>query len=161
MLLASSIYVAFGAIVLSVYIRTLCPSVPGGDAGELIQVAIEGGVVHPPGYPTWTMLARLFSMLPYGPEPAWRVNLSSAVCGALAATLLSAAVGKWASCTWTGLAAGGAFAFAPLVWEYAVQGEVFALNNLNNALLLYLLVRFEQAPSIFNACAGATVEAAR
>ena len=72
---------ALGAVVLSVYVQTLCPSVPGGDAGELIQVAIEGGVVHPPGYPTWTMLAYAFSRLPLG-EPAWRINLSSAVFGA-------------------------------------------------------------------------------
>ena len=145
---------ALGAVVLSAYVQTLCPTVPYGDSGELIQVAIEGGVVHPPGYPTWTMLANAFSRLPYG-EPAWRINLSSAVCGALAATLLSAAVGLWTACPWTGVAAGGAFAFAPLVWEYSVQGEVFALNNLNNALLLYLLVRFEQRPTLPRACAGA------
>ena len=147
--------IALGALVLSVYVRTLCPTVPGGDAGELIQVAIEGGVVHPPGYPTWTMMAHAFSKLPIDGEPAWRVNLSSAVCGALAATLLSVGVGMWASCAWTGIAAGGAFAFAPLVWEYSVQGEVFALNNLNNALLFYLLVRFARQPSLQRACHGA------
>ena len=141
-------------MVRSVYVHTLCPSVPGGDAGELIQVAIEGGVVHPPGYPTWTMLAYAFSRLPLG-EPAWRINLSSAVFGAGAATLLSVAVGTYADCAYTGLVAGGAFAFAPLVWEYSTQGEVFALNNLNNALLLYLLVRFAKRPSLSGACAGA------
>ena len=48
---------ALGAAVFSAYYRTLCPSVPGGDSGELIQVAVELGVVHPPGYPTWTMMA--------------------------------------------------------------------------------------------------------
>ena len=100
------------------------------------------------------MLANAFSRLPHG-EPAWRINLSSAVCGAIAATLLSVAVSSWAACAWTGVVAGGAFAFAPLVWEYAVQGEVFALNNLNNALLLYLLERFERRPSVPHACAGA------
>ena len=146
---------ALGAVVLSVYTKTLCPTVPGGDSGELIQVAIDGGVVHPPGYPTWTMMANAFAKLPLGGEPAWRVNLSSAVCGALAVVLLSAGVGKWVDCAWTGVAAGGAYAFAPLVWTYAVQGEVFALNNLNNALLLFLLVRYEQSPSVGRACAGA------
>ena len=146
---------ALGACVFSAYYATLCPSVPGGDSGELIQVAIEGGVAHPPGYPTWTMMAYAFARLvPYG-EPAWRVNLASAVCGSLASAFLSAAVGLWVECAWTGVAAGGAFAFAPLVWEYAVQGEVFALNNLNNALLLYLLVRYERRPSLGGACAGA------
>ena len=146
---------ALGCVVFSAYYATLCPSVPGGDSGELIQVAIEGGVAHPPGYPTWTMLAHAFaSFVPYG-EPAWRINLSSAVCGSLAAFFLAAGVGLWVSCAWTGVAAGGAFAFAPLVWEYAVQGEVFALNNFNNALLFYLLVRYARVPSLGGACAGA------
>lgn len=152
---AVALSLSLSAVVLSIYVATTCPTVPGGDAGELIQVAIEGGTVHPPGYPTWTMMANAFAKLPLGGEPAWRVNLSSAVCGALAALLLSAAVGVWSHCAWTGVAAGGAFAFSPLVWQYAVQGEVFALNNLLNALLLFLLVLYERQPTLPRACAGA------
>jgi len=110
---------ALSAVALSIYVRTLCPSVPGGDSGEMVQVAIELGVAHPPGYPTWTLLAHVFSRLPWG-EPAWRINLMSAVADAAASGLLSGAVGLWAGCAWTGLLAGGAFAFAPLVWLYAV-----------------------------------------
>ena len=48
---------ALAAAALSIYVRTLCPSVPGGDSGEMVQLAIELGVAHPPGYPTWTLLA--------------------------------------------------------------------------------------------------------
>ena len=95
---------ALSAAALSVYVRTLCPSVPGGDSGEMVQVAVELGVAHPPGYPTWTLLAHAFSQLPWG-EPAWRINLSSAACDALASGLLSGAVGLWTGCAWTGLAA--------------------------------------------------------
>ena len=145
---------ALSAVALSIYVRTLCPSVPGGDSGEMVQVAIELGVAHPPGYPTWTLLAHAFSWLPWG-EPAWRINLMSAVADAAASGLLSGAVGLWAGCAWTGLLAGGAFAFAPLVWLYAVQAEVFALNNAISALLLLLLVRFERSRSLGAACAGA------
>ena len=130
------------AVAFAVYVRTLCPSVPGGDSGELVQVALDAGVVHPPGYPTWTMLAYLSSWLPVG-DLAWRLNLSSALFDALACGCLSAAVGLWGGCAWTGAAAGGAFGFSPLVWLYATQAEVFALNNLCNALLLLLLVRFD------------------
>jgi hypothetical protein len=35
------------------------------------------------------------------------------------------------------------FAFSPLVWRYAVGAEVFSLNNLFLALLVWLLVSFE------------------
>ena len=58
-------------------------------------------------------------------------------------------------CASNRLLAGGAFAFAPLVWLYAVQAEVFALNNAISALLLLLLVRFERSRSLGAACAGA------
>lgn len=144
-----------GVAVLSIYVQTTCPTVPAGDSGELIQIACDLGVAHPPGYPTWTMLAHLFSRLPLGGEAAWRINLSSAVYGAGASTLLAAAVGLWTNCAWTGVIAGSSFAFAPQVWTYAVQGEVFALNNLCSALLLLLLVQYEAKPTVACACAGA------
>ena len=113
---------------------------------------------HPPGYPSWTILAHLFYLLPIpDTTPAWRVNLSSACFDALAAGILCTAVGCWAHDIWAGLAAGGAFAFAPLVWEYAVQSEVFALNNLLCACLLLSLVRFDARRTIGRACAGAFV----
>ena len=141
-------------VALAAYVGTLCPSVPGGDSGEMMQLALELGVAHPPGYPTWTLLAHLFSYIPAG-EPAWRVNLSSAACDAAAAGLICAAVELWCGSAWAGAAAGGAFAFAPLVWQYATQAEVFALNNLLNALLLLLLVRFDQRRSLGAGCAAA------
>lgn len=40
----------------AVYVTTLYPSVPGGDAGELIAVASRLEVAHPPGYPLYTLL---------------------------------------------------------------------------------------------------------
>ena len=116
---------ALSAVTLAAYVHTLCPGTPGGDAGELLQVALELGIAHPPGYPLWTMMAHGFSRLPLrNTTAAWRVNLSSAVYGALAAGTLSLGVGSWSGSPWAGVAAGGAFAFSPLVWEYSVQCEV-------------------------------------
>eukprot|EP00730_Choanoeca_flexa_P015992 TRINITY_DN7470_c0_g1_i1.p1 TRINITY_DN7470_c0_g1~~TRINITY_DN7470_c0_g1_i1.p1 ORF type:complete len:128 (-),score=1.50 TRINITY_DN7470_c0_g1_i1:1439-1822(-) len=37
------------ALQLGLYISTVYPSVPGGDSGELLAVACEYGVAHPPG----------------------------------------------------------------------------------------------------------------
>ena len=90
---------------------------PGGDSGELVQLAVELGVAHPPGYPTWTLIAHLFSWIPFG-EVGWRVNLSSAVLNALAVSTTTAAVAQWCGCIWTGVVAGGAFAFAPQVHSF-------------------------------------------
>ncbi|KAL1515150.1 hypothetical protein AB1Y20_004211 [Prymnesium parvum] len=150
-LLAST---ALAALALSAYVRTAAPTVTGGDAGELIQLAAEGGVAHPPGYPLWTMLALLFSRLPYA-EPAWRVALSSASAAAAAAGCLSFSLCLWSRCVCTALVGGAAFAFAPLVWTYAAQAEVFALNNLCHAALLLAAVRFDRARTPSRAYAGA------
>ena len=137
---------ACAAVALAVYARTLAPAVVGGDSGELITVGATLGVAHPPGYPLYTLLAKLFTLLPWA-TVAHRVNLLSAVCGALAAALLCRAVRRWTGDAWCGVAAAGAFAFSPLVWPYAVTAEVFPLNNLLAAALLLLLVDLEQADS--------------
>src|SRR5947209_3952032 len=63
---ARAIAVLLGLAALAVYTRTLCPTVAAGDSGELTAAASLGGVAHPPGYPIWTMLARLFTYIPHG-----------------------------------------------------------------------------------------------
>jgi len=135
---------ALGFVVFATYVRTLAPTVVGGDSGELITVAYTLGVAHPPGYPLYTILAKLFTLIPIG-SIAWRVNLFSAACGAGAATILFLAVARWSGSLWAALAAASLFAFSPRVWPHAVTAEVFALNNLFIAGLLYLTVRFSEA----------------
>ena len=129
--------------IFLVYLSSLAPSIVGGDTGELITVAYKSGVAHPPGYPLFTMLAKLFALIPFG-TIAWRVNLLSAVCDTGAAVILLLAVRRWTRNHWAGLLAAGLFAFSPLVWRYAVVAEVFALNNLIVALMIYLAVLYQE-----------------
>ena len=133
-----------GTGVFLIYLRTLAPSVVGGDTGELVTVAYKAGVAHPPGYPLFTMLAKLFTFVPFG-TIAWRVNLLSAVCDSAAAVVILLAVRRWTRNQWAGLLAAGLFAFCPLVWRYAVVAEVFALNNLLVALMIYSAVRYSES----------------
>ncbi|KAJ7406363.1 hypothetical protein BTVI_65747 [Pitangus sulphuratus] len=79
---------ALGAAVAALYAATLPPSLPGGDAGELITAAYELGVAHPPGYPLFTLLAKVATGLLPGGSPASRVNLLCGFLGAAAASLL-------------------------------------------------------------------------
>jgi hypothetical protein len=81
--------------LLALYVATLAPSVMGGDSGELTASALTGGVPHPPGYPLFAMLARLFAALPLGHSPAWRVNLLSATSTAAAGAVVCATVALW------------------------------------------------------------------
>ena len=66
------------------------------------------GITQPTGYPTYTMLAHLFTYLPFG-DPAYRTNLLSAVFGAATVFILFLAGLRLSSRI---LAAIGALAFA-------------------------------------------------
>ena len=138
-----------GAFVtlLALYVATLAPTVVGGDSGELTASAVTGGVPHPPGYPVFALLARLFGSLPFGPSVAWRVNLLSAVSTAAAGGLLCASVRLWTASAGAGLLAAGLFGTNPLVWHHAVAAEVFGLNAMFGALALFLWLRIERAPT--------------
>ncbi|XP_074440327.1 protein O-mannosyl-transferase TMEM260 [Larus michahellis] len=136
---------ALGAAVAALYTATLPPALPGGDAGELITAAYELGVAHPPGYPLFTLLAKLATgLLPLG-SPAFRVNLLCGFLGAAAASCLFYTVFRLSGSYAGGILAAGVFSFSRLTWQWSIAAEVFSLNNLFVGLLMALTVRFEEA----------------
>ncbi len=145
-----------GLFVFGVYFATLCPTIPEGDGGQLTAAAYNWGVAHPPGYPIYMVLAKFFTMIPYGSVAA-RVNLLSAACSAAASALLFLTMRHWTKSQWAGIASAGLFAFSPLVWRYAVISELFALNNVFVIALFYLFLRFHQTRLNHYALIGAFV----
>eukprot|EP00500_Bicosoecida_sp_ms1_P007814 CAMPEP_0203820576 /NCGR_PEP_ID=MMETSP0115-20131106/40358_1 /ASSEMBLY_ACC=CAM_ASM_000227 /TAXON_ID=33651 /ORGANISM="Bicosoecid sp, Strain ms1" /LENGTH=772 /DNA_ID=CAMNT_0050729589 /DNA_START=252 /DNA_END=2566 /DNA_ORIENTATION=+ len=142
--------------VYGFYIRTLYPSVPGGDSGELIAESCNLGVAHPPGYPLFVLVTRAWldvtAALGVGGSPAWRANLLSAGFDVGAAFLIYKCVvilcrQRDMRCHWPAFAAGAMFALSPLVWLYAVGAEVFSLNNLFVAWLLYATLKYADTKS--------------
>ncbi|XP_009994773.1 PREDICTED: transmembrane protein 260 [Chaetura pelagica] len=114
-------------------------------AGELITAAYELGVAHPPGYPLFTLLAKLATgLLPFG-SPACRVNLLCSLVGAAAASLLFYTVFRLSGSYAAGILAAGVFSFSRLTWQWSITAEVFSLNNLFVGLLMALTVHFEEA----------------
>lgn len=126
------------SVAFLIYRNTAYPSVSGGDSGELLAEACIGGVAHPPGYALYlAILSRLFTWFP-SHRPARLASLFSILCGSIATVSVGAAAGVWAlsfgkayaaHAPLAGLVASSLFATTPLVWEYAIQPEVFALNN--------------------------------
>ena len=51
-------------LIFGVYLQTLARTVGFIDSGELATVPFVLGIAHPTGYPFWTLLARLFTLLP-------------------------------------------------------------------------------------------------
>ncbi|MCE1165435.1 MAG: DUF2723 domain-containing protein [Bacteroidetes bacterium] len=78
---ALSFIVPFG-----VYLITLAPGLFFIDTGELATACIRLGIAHPTGYPLFTLIGRLFSMLPVG-EDIYRLNLMCAFLSAGAVTV--------------------------------------------------------------------------
>uniref|UniRef100_A0A674GL20 Transmembrane protein 260 n=1 Tax=Taeniopygia guttata TaxID=59729 RepID=A0A674GL20_TAEGU len=135
---------ALGAAVAALYTATLPPALPGGDAGELITAAYELGVAHPPGYPLFTLLAKVATELPGG-SPAFRVNLLCGLLGAAAASVLFCTVFRLSGSYAGGILAAGVFSFSRLTWQWSITAEVFSLNNLFVGLLMALTAHFEEA----------------
>ncbi|MFH1681306.1 MAG: DUF2723 domain-containing protein [Candidatus Eisenbacteria bacterium] len=78
------LFSALLAVVFLVpYLATLCPGAYLGDSGELISAAALLDIAHPPGYPLYALIARLFSLVGFGSVAA-RVNAFSACAGAAA-----------------------------------------------------------------------------
>jgi hypothetical protein len=133
---------------MTVYLPDVAPWVGRADTFEFQVVAPRLAIAHPSGYPLYVLLGKLFSLLPVG-TIAWRVNLSSAVCAALAAWFLYRAVEDGAcsggfpiDSSASSLLAALTLAFSPTLWSRSVEAEVYALNALLVALTLWVVVRW-------------------
>jgi hypothetical protein len=75
-----------GAPAALLYASTRFTTVPGGDSGELMAMACQRGVAHPPGYPLLTMLGsgwlEICSGTLGGEAPAAKLSLLAAIFGA-------------------------------------------------------------------------------
>jgi hypothetical protein len=140
-LLGGAVVVLVGAL----YAVTLAPTVlPYGAPDTLDSPMLQAevsvlGVGHPTGYPTYMMLTHLFTYLPLG-DPAYRVNLASAIY-AVAAVLLVYLAGL-RLCRRAVAAATGALAFGltGAFWGQAVIAEVYTLEALLIALVILVLL---------------------
>ena len=156
-LVALSIFLA----VLALYLFTLAPSITqrhfGADSAELAATAYTMGVAHPTGYPSYLLLAKIFSLvIPWG-DVAHRVNVLSAVNGAGAVALVylicrlliertfrdSRGISSRASAA--AIIAATAFAFSPLLWSQSIKAEVYSLNALfTGSVMLLALLWYER-----------------
>jgi hypothetical protein len=71
-----SIFAALAAFV--VYILTLAPTVWFIDSGELASVASTLGIAHPTGYPLFTIIGHIFTLLPFSSSEVYKLNVMSA-----------------------------------------------------------------------------------
>ena len=132
--------------VLAVYLRTLAPTIATlfDDSLEFQLVTFQPGIAHPTGYPLYTLVGKVFTLLPIG-DVAYRVNLLSAVAAAGAVTLLAWLL-RQLGLDWVAALSGAlAFAFSRTFWSQATIAEVYTLHALFVTLLLVLTLRVSWA----------------
>ena len=72
-------YIVTGLFVFIIYLFTLAPSVVQIDSGELATVQATLGIAHPTGYPLYTMIGYLFSLIPLPFTKIYQLNLLAAL----------------------------------------------------------------------------------
>ena len=65
-------------VSLVLYIKTLAPTVWFIDSGELAAVCTTLGIAHPTGYPLFTLIGHLFTILPLPFSEVYKLNLMNA-----------------------------------------------------------------------------------
>jgi hypothetical protein len=128
---------------LVLYGRTTAPTVFGLDSAELTTGAVTLGLVHAPGYPLYLLLGHFFTMLPLGGDAGYRLNIMSALFGALTNLFLYLSLVRLTRSRFPALVSALMFGFSPYFWNEAVVAEVYTLNTclIAAALLLLLLGR--------------------
>jgi len=138
---------------LLLYTVTTAPDVLPADSGEFQIVASLLGVAHPPGYPLYTLVGRLFTVLiPFG-TAAYRLNLMSAFLAAWTLTLLGAATRRWllrlgavpAAALMGGFMAALTLGTTTTFWAQATVANIRMPTAFWAALGLYALARYADA----------------
>jgi len=142
---AAAVLVAVTAFVL--YRATLLPGFDFGDTGSF-QTIVGFPLITPrDGYPLYFAIGRLFVAVAHG-DPAWALNLASAVEGAVACGLIVLAAAELSASTAAGAAAGLLFAVSYTFWSQATIAEVYALHACFVAVTLLLILRWSERPSL-------------
>ncbi len=127
--------IALAALVAYVW---LAPTyIVDGDNAEFATLGVVGGVAHPTGYPAYLLWLRAMAWLP-GASPAHTTAIATAILAAIQVAVLHAACRAWGARPTAATFAVAIYAAGPVVMRYSSEAEVFALNQLVAAAVLYL-----------------------
>ena len=150
------------AIAATVYLLTIEPSASLWDCGEFVATSYKLEVGHPPGAPLFMLLARIASLFApsthYVPHMVNAMNgLASAFCilflfwtiTHIARRLLTREGKPLTTANAIAILGAGAvgalsYTFTDTFWFSAVEGEVYALSSMFTALVVWLMLRWEE-----------------
>ena len=126
---ADWLHAAFVAASLFVlYAATSPSSIALEDDGLFVLSSYFLGIEHPPGYPLFTILGSLATLVPIG-SVAYRVHLLSALFGALSCAALWLCARQLLQKGWPAYLAAFGLGFSRTFWSQAIIAEVYTLNT--------------------------------
>ena len=142
---ARSMHVRLPVIILVIGTGILfgcctAPSVGWKDSGILSSAVKCAGIANPPGFPGYVLACRIFSYLPVGSFP-WRVNLFSAMMGALATGLFFILTFRVTGSRSVSMIASGVLAGNRIFWANCLIAEVYTFHAVFTFLILLNLQR--------------------
>ena len=141
----TAVFLTTTLVFLILYILTLAPDLLPADNGEYQMVPATLGVAHPPGFPLYTMLGHLFTKLPFGATPAYRVNLLSAFTSTATLLIVLATVYRLTKSYLGAITAVLTLATATTFWAQATTANIRSLTALFAALAIFALIGFREA----------------
>jgi hypothetical protein len=138
--------IGVGLLALGLCLWRLMPGLGFWDTAEFQTALPVMGTAHPTGYPSYVLVGWLASILlqPIG-EPALRMNVLSAILVAIGSTVTFDLARRLTGSVALGVAAGVGIALTPIVWAVGTHADPHALHFALFAIILWLLVRWEQA----------------
>jgi hypothetical protein len=132
-------------VVLVLCRNALLPGVGFWDTAELQVVAPVLGTAHPTGFPAYVILGWLASIVlqPFG-DPAFRMNLLSAILVAASAGIVVVLVRRLTASTLLGVSAGLGLGLNAIAWRIGTRADAHALHLALVALLLVALVAWQR-----------------
>ncbi len=120
-----------GGLSFLLYALTLAPGVTWGDSAKLVLMTLplDPGITPGEHHLRNLLGAVVHALVPWG-DPAWRQNLSSAVCGAGAVGLVYALTRRLTARGGAAAVAAAALAVSHTFWHLAVIAESYALATL-------------------------------
>ncbi len=126
--------------LLPTYLLTMSALVGRDDVFEFQVVTPKLGIVHPTGYPLYLLLGKLFTLIPVQ-SVAWRLNFASVVYALAAAVFLFLVMWRVGKRPFPAVIGAVVIGLSPTWWSQAIQAEVYALNALIIAIVLWLTAK--------------------
>lgn len=133
------------AALFVLYAVTTPRTVAFEDDGLFVLAAYYFGIAHPPGYPLFVWIGKLFTFLPFG-SVAFRVHLASALFGGLTCGLLWLCARTLLQGRLPAYLAALGFGVSVVFWSQAIIAEVYTLNTFFFLLLVLLGLRNAPLP---------------